>query len=155
MNSLAWLLWHISRAEDIGMNVIIAEQAQVFDDGGWAELLNFPRRDFGPGMTSVEVDELNERIDLDALLAYRAAVGQQTHAILSDISIDRLDRLIEGELLQRAADAGAFGPHASWVPARWDGKPKAFILTHTVLAHSFVHLGQADIVRGLLGLPTV
>ncbi len=36
-NSIAWLLWHMARAEDVVANVLIADRPQVFDEGGWAE----------------------------------------------------------------------------------------------------------------------
>ena len=113
------------------------------------------RRDIGSGMTGAEVDQFNQRVDVDALLAYRAAVGRRTQQIIRALLPDALDAVIDRDLLQRARDAGAFGPHAEWLPQRWEGKPKAFTLTHTVLAHSFLHLGQADLVRGLLGLDTL
>src|SRR5437868_11897107 len=59
-NSLAWLLWHMTRTEDIAANVIIAERPQVFDEGDWAARLNVSRRDLGSGMTDSEVDEFNK-----------------------------------------------------------------------------------------------
>src|SRR5262245_64260846 len=32
LNSLAWLLWHIARAEDIFVNGLVAANPQVFDE---------------------------------------------------------------------------------------------------------------------------
>jgi len=46
LNSLAWLMWHIARAEDIFVNVVFAGRPQVFDDG-WTGKLGVTRRDFG------------------------------------------------------------------------------------------------------------
>src|SRR2546427_266231 len=48
LNSLAWLLWHIARAEDIMVNVILSGREQVCDDG-WLKRLGVSRRDFGIG----------------------------------------------------------------------------------------------------------
>ena len=42
-NSLAWLLWHMARIEDVAVNVVVANRRQVFDEG-WAERLKVPRR---------------------------------------------------------------------------------------------------------------
>ena len=36
-NSIVWLLWHVARAEDVGVNRFAYDRRQVFDDGGWAE----------------------------------------------------------------------------------------------------------------------
>ena len=51
LNSVAWLMWHIARAEDIMVNTILAGRPQVFDDT-WMKRLGIGRRDFGIGMTS-------------------------------------------------------------------------------------------------------
>lgn len=151
-NSLAWLLWHMTRVEDFGANFILAGRPQVFDEDEWAEWLNVSHRYLGSGMTYLEVDEFNQQINIPALLAYRAAVGRQTQEIIRILQPEVLGQEIDGELIQRARAAGAFGPHADWVPPRWQGKQKAFTLTHSVLGHSFLHWGQADVVRGLLGV---
>ena len=153
-NSLAWLLWHVTRVEDASANLIIAERPQVFDEGGWGARLNVPRRDIGTGMTEPEVDEFNRQIDIAALLAYRAAVGQQTQAIVRDLQPEVLDEVIDRDLVQRLRDEGIFSPRISSFLSRWEGKRKEFTLANSVLAHSFLTFGEAFGVRNLLGLPT-
>jgi hypothetical protein len=154
-NSLAWLLWHMTRAEDVGINLVIAERPQVLDEGDWPERLNLLHRDVGTGMTGAEVDEFNERINVDGLLAYRVAVGRRTRGIVRDLQPSVLDEGIDASLVQRARDQQAFGPNAEWVPQRWEGKTKAFTLSWTVLGHSLAHWGECYVIRGLLGLPTI
>jgi hypothetical protein len=39
LHSIAWLLWHISRCEDIGVNRILVDRKQVLDEGGWIDRL--------------------------------------------------------------------------------------------------------------------
>ena len=78
LNSLAWLAWHIARAEDIFLNTILGGRTQLFDDEGWAQRLAVARRDFGIGMTSTEVTELTRQIQVGALREYRDAVGRRT-----------------------------------------------------------------------------
>src|SRR5690349_6343758 len=51
LNSIAWLLWHMARCEDLGMNVLLADRAQVLDDGRWLAALGVSRRDIGTSMT--------------------------------------------------------------------------------------------------------
>src|SRR6185503_18105488 len=74
LNSIAWLMWHIARAEDIMLNPVIANRDQVFADG-WMKKLGIARKDFGIGMKSAEVTELTQQIDVAALREYRDAVG--------------------------------------------------------------------------------
>jgi uncharacterized damage-inducible protein DinB len=154
-NSLAWLLWHMTRAEDIGMNLIIKEKPQVLDKGDWMQRLNVSRRDLGTGMSSEEVDQFNDQINITALLAYRQTVGLSTQEILWDLKPEELEEVIDGDLTQHASDEGAFGPKAEWVAKRWEGKRKAFTLTWTVLGHSMFTFGEGYVVRGLLGLDSI
>jgi hypothetical protein len=154
-NSLAWLFWHMTRAEDIGINVFLADRPQVIDTGDWAARLRMARRDIGAGMSDDEVEVFTAQVDIAALLAYRAEVGRQTQAIIHDLRPEVLDEVIDANLLERARAAGVFGSNAGWLPERWAGKRKTFTLMHTVLAHSFMHLGQADTVRVLLGFKSI
>src|SRR6267143_1763067 len=65
LNSLAWLMLHIARAEDIFANLILSGRDQVVD-GGWLARLKIARPDFGIGMTKPEVAELTSRVDVAA-----------------------------------------------------------------------------------------
>lgn len=154
-NSLAYVLWHMTRTEDIGLNTIIAQCPQVFDDDSWATQLNVLRRDLGTGMTDMEVDTFNQQINVRALFAYRVAVGQRTQVLLRDLRPEILNEVIDSHLIQRVRDEGAFGPNAEWVPQRWAGKRKEYTLTWSVLTHTFLHFGEAYGIRNQLGLPTL
>jgi DinB superfamily len=154
-NSLAWLFWHMTRSEDIGANIILSQTPQIIDSGDWGERLGVSLRDGATGMTDLEVGDLTERINIEALLAYRAAVGRRTQFILRDLRPEVLDEVIDTDLIQQARELGAFGPHGEIVPQRWTGKRKAFTLSHTILGHALLHLGQADTIRSLLGLATI
>src|SRR5262249_39352089 len=57
LNSLAWLMWHIARAEDVFVNALLAAGPQILDET-WKKRLGVDRPDFGIGMTSPEVTHL-------------------------------------------------------------------------------------------------
>lgn len=154
-NSLAWLFWHMTRGEDVGMNLVIAGGPQVLDEGGWIERLGVSFRDVATGMTDQEVDEFSQQVDIEALLRYRVTVGKQTQAIVRQLRPDVLDEKIDNGLVQRVQEAGAFGPNTEWVPKRWLGKSKSFTLLYTVLGHTYIHIGQCEDIRSLLGIPTI
>jgi len=154
-NSMAWLFWHMTRGEDIGINLVIAQKPQVLDEEGWGRRLNVTLRDVATGMTDQEVETFSQAVDIAGLLAYRAAVGRQTQAIVRDLQPEVLDEKINSDLVQRIRDVGAFGPNAEWAPQRWLGKAKSFTLMHTVLGHTHYHLGQCVDVRTLLGFHTI
>ena len=155
LDSLAWLFWHISRVEDFAINLFLAGRAQVLESGAWNEKLGVPLRFIGTRMTSADVDAFNAAIDLDAMLAYRLAVGRRTRQYLGVLRPEQLDELVDVPLLEKARLAGAFMPGDDLVPSRWAGKEKAYVLAHMVLGHTYQHLGEGYVLRGLLGLPNL
>jgi len=108
LNSLAWLLWHIARAEDIMVNQVLAGGGPVLDDS-WKRRLGIGRPDFGIGMTSAEVSDLTRQIDLGALRAYRDAVGLRTRDVISGFTPTDWDGTVAADRVEGAAAAGAFG----------------------------------------------
>ncbi len=40
VTSIAWNIWHLTRAEDAAMSRILTDRRQVLEDGGWAERMN-------------------------------------------------------------------------------------------------------------------
>ncbi len=75
-NSIVWLVWHVARAEDIGVNRFAFQRPQVYDEDGWAERIGTGRRDLGTGMTSDDVSALSAAADVAAVRAYWEAVGR-------------------------------------------------------------------------------
>ena len=108
LNSLAWLMFHIARTEDIFLNPVLVGRAQVFDDT-WMKRLGIGRRDFGIGMTSAEVTDLTRQIELDALREYRDAVGRRTREVVGGFKPADWEGLVTAEALERGAVEGAFG----------------------------------------------
>ena len=82
-------------------------------------------------------------------------MGRQTQATLRTLPESVLGEAIDSAVIGRLRAAGAFGVNADWLAQRWEGKLKGFTLAQSVLGHAYIHLGQADIVRGLLGLPGI
>ena len=152
MNSLAWLLWHTARTEDVTVNLVITAGHQVFDDA-WSRRLGIGRVDIGTGMTDAEVSDLGRRLDLAAARAYRNAVGKRTREVAGGLRVGAWDELVGPADVQRATQAGAFGPHAGWVEKFWQGVTRANRLGATAITHNAMHLGEAAAIRGQLGVP--
>src|SRR5438552_1349888 len=111
-NSIAWLLWHVARAEDIGINRFAIDGREVFDEGGWATRLGTDRREVGTAMTSDEVSVLTPRFSLPALRAYWAAVGQRTVDIIRAYDATEWDTVVDAVRIRRVdRDERGFGPH--------------------------------------------
>jgi DinB family protein len=152
LNSLAWLLWHTARTEDVNVNLVVTAGHQVFDEA-WARRLGVGRPDIGTGMTDAEVTGLSHRLDLAAARAYRVAVGKRTREVVAKLRAGAWDEVVTPLDVSRAAAAGAFGPHAGWVEKFWTGVTKANRLGSTAITHNAQHLGEAVVIRGQLGAP--
>jgi DinB family protein len=153
LNSLAWLMWHIARAEDIMVNALIAGGPQIFDDA-WAKRLGVSRRDFGIGMTSPEVSELTRAVDLAALRDYRDAVGRRTREIVAGFKESDWGGELTAPSLQQAAADGAFGARTEQMVKVFTGRPRTAVLSGIALFHPAGHLGEAVTVRSAGGFGT-
>jgi hypothetical protein len=154
LNSLAWLAWHIARAEDIFLNTILGGRTQLFDDEGWARRLAVARRDFGIGMTSAEVTELTRQIEVGALREYRDAVGRRTREVVSGFKPQDWEGPVATDAVQRAATQGAFGVRTEQIVKAFPGRPRAAMLSGIALFHSAGHIGEAATVRTAGGFGT-
>src|SRR5919109_3280931 len=153
LNSLAWLMWHIARAEDILVNVVLHRRPQVFDDT-WMKRLGIARRDFGIGMTSPEVTELTRQLDLAALREYRDAVGRRTREIVGAFKDQDWQGQVAVDALQRAADQGGFGVRSEALIKAFTGRTRAALLSGIALFHPMSHMGEAATVRSAGGFGT-
>jgi len=153
LNSLAWLMWHISRAEDVMANIVINGRSQVLDDG-WLPRLKIARRDFGIGMTKPEVSELSAAVDIVALRDYRDAVGRRTRDILSAYGPKDWEGDIEAAALERAGSLGCFGNRTEALVKAFTGRPRRAILSGIVVMHSAMHMGEGATVRTAGGFGT-
>ena len=154
LNSLVWLLWHMARTEDAAVNLVVADGGQVLDDD-WARRMNAPWRTIGTGMTDGEVGDLTRRADLDAVRAYRAAVGRRTREVVRALRPEAWDEIVGFADTARAAAAGAFAPKTAWVDGvgykPWQGHSRAAQLAGSAIRHNALHLGEAVTIRALAG----
>ena len=150
LNSLAWLMWHIARAEDFLVNPVLSGRDQILD-AGWLARLRITRRDFGIGMTSAEVSDLTTQIDVSALREYRDAVGRRTREVVGSFGARDWEGQVTVEGLQKAAAQGAFGDRSEQMIKMFTGRPRAAALSGLAVMHSMQHLGEAFTVRSAAG----
>jgi DinB family protein len=152
VNTIAWLLWHSARIEDVALNRFLADRPQVLSDG-WLERLGVGRRDVGTGMNDAEVDELSAGIDLVALRGYRDAVTARTLAVIETLRGLDLEAPVPGERVKAVVlSEDAVAPGAEWLTEFWaGGRSRAWILAQTALLHPFGHYYEARVTAGLWG----
>ncbi len=114
LNPIVWILWHTARCEDMGINRLLVDRAQMLNEDSWVSRLNGPERQIGTGMTKPEVEQLAEQLDLAELLAYRTAVTERTVEVLEGLLTEELmQKLSVDRLRQVFTDEGAGGTAAS------------------------------------------
>lgn len=154
LNSIAWLVWHVARVEDSGLNRLVFDRPQVLDDpdGCWTERMKVPLRHHGTTMTSAEVDDLTARMDLPALRGYAEAVAARTRDLVGALDPASLDDQVEPSHLRRVLfDEGMLRPDPLWKePLPYSGDAKGLLLLHFGLTHGYGHLYDIWTIRGLL-----
>ncbi len=127
-NSIAWLVWHLTRIQDDHM-AGVAGTGQVWVDEGWAGRcgLPFPEGDTGFGHGSDDVAAV--RLDADLLLGYYDATHQRTQAYVETLTVADLEEVID---------------------ERWDPPVTRAVRLVSVISDDLQHAGQAALLRGLL-----
>ena len=154
MNSVAWLVWHMVRAEDCVVNRLVFDRPQVLDDPAtrWPERMRVPLRHHGSTMTSAEVDRLTADVDVAALVAYAAAAGARTHELVEGMRPEMLDEVVEPERLRRVLiDEGLLRAAQTWrEPLPYSGGTRGALLLDLGVIHPTGHFYDIQVVRGVL-----
>jgi hypothetical protein len=127
-NSIAWLVWHLTRVMDHHVSELAGrEQAYVVD--GWAERLgmNPDAQDTGFGHSSQQVGAVRFA-DSAPLLAYLDVVTARTLEYVSGVDATELDRIVD---------------------RRWDPPVTSGVRLVSVIGDCMQHAGQARYVRGV------
>jgi Protein of unknown function (DUF664) len=124
-NSIAWLIWHLSRVQDDHV-ADLAQAEQVWPQ--WRErfALPFGRWATGYGQGPTEVAAV--RASGDLLSDYHQAVHELTMRYVGGITPAELERIVD---------------------TRWDPPVTAAVRLVSVIGDTMQHLGQAAYVRGL------
>lgn len=149
-SSVAWVLWHVARHQDVAVNAVVRGREQVLTAGGWAARVGAAGLGAGVGLSESEDRAAAELLDPDAVDAYHRAVAEETGRWLADVDLAELDRVPDAAAcLQRADVAEDAYP---WLYRMWDGKPVAFHVSWEDVGHGLNHLGELVAIRNMLGL---
>lgn len=141
-NSIAWHYWHIARIEDMTMNILIADDNQIFHSENWSQKLNVPFLHSGNDMTPEEIRELSENICLTSLIDYRKAVGIKTRVIVSSLKPGQLNDRIEQIQINRLFEEQAISKKSTWLAEYWGKKTVAGLILMPATRHNFLHLNK-------------
>lgn len=142
-HSNAWMIWHIARIEDVTMNLLVAGGPQVLHRENWLERLGVSVCDTGNSLDEAGVAKLGAEIDIEALRAYRSAVGRRTREIVKSLRPGEIRRKVEASRLRQVKEEGAVLEEARWLIRYWRGLTTGGLLLMPPTRHNFVHLNEA------------
>lgn len=126
-NSIAWLIWHSARVQDLQL-CGIAGVEQVWTRDGWDDRfgLDLPDNDHGYGHSPDDVGKVRARADL--LAGYYHAVHKVTLSYIASVTADELSRVVD---------------------THWTPPVTASARLVSIVDDCAQHLGQASYVRGI------
>jgi uncharacterized damage-inducible protein DinB len=127
-NSIAWLVWHLTRIQDDHVADVAGEQ-QVWTSQGWAQRLRLPFDESATGYGHGPDEVAAVRVDSGGLLAaYHDAVNEQTRRYLERLTVTELGRTVDDS---------------------WEPPVSLRVRLVSVVTDDLQHAGQAAFVRGI------
>ncbi|GGV04607.1 hypothetical protein GCM10010260_47140 [Streptomyces filipinensis] len=128
-NSIAWLVWHLTRVQDDHIADAF-DLDQVWLSQGWEKRfgLDLPRHDTGYGHSPAKIAKVRVE-SADQLTGYYDAVHEQSLGALRSLAAKDLERVVD---------------------ERWDPPVSLGVRLVSVLSDDLQHIGQAAYLRGLL-----
>jgi len=128
-NSIAWLVWHLTRIQDDHV-ADVAGRDQVWTAAGWVERFNLPfdPHAHGYGHTSADVAAVQVE-SAELLTGYYDAVHDRTIEYVKGLRDADLDRIVD---------------------TRWDPPVTLGVRLVSVISDDLQHAGQAAFIRGIL-----
>jgi hypothetical protein len=142
-HSIAWLIWHIARCEDVTLNLLVAGSPQILHRDDWLKQMNIRVCDTGNAMDHAEITNFSNVIDIEALRAYRLAVGRRTREIVRQLEPAKLKQKVEPSRIQQVMDEGAVVEAARGIADYWSKRTIAGLLLMPATRHNLIHLQEA------------
>jgi hypothetical protein len=141
--TIAWALWHIARIEDLTVNILVADNGQLFNDE-WRKQLNVSITDTGNALSDDEIMQFSRQLNIDKLIEYRNAVGQRTRDIVKSLSAEDIKRKVSIHGLETIKGVGGVTNHVDslWLLDFWGKKDMAGILLMPPTRHVILHLND-------------
>ncbi|MBV9659780.1 MAG: DUF664 domain-containing protein [Acidimicrobiales bacterium] len=126
-NTIAWLVWHLTRIQDDHVAGAFGVD-QLWTRDGWVARFGLPfdPAETGYGQDHAAVGEVD--VPADVLASYHEAVAERTITVLCGVDDDDLDRIVDD---------------------RWDPPVTLAVRLVSVIVDDLQHLGQAAYIRGL------
>ncbi|MEI7546556.1 MAG: hypothetical protein WCK21_00650 [Actinomycetota bacterium] len=147
--TLAGLLLHIARHQDLAVNAVIRNHSPLFQ--AHREALGLADAGLSVGLSESEDRAVTAHLRPALLLNYLTAVFDQTAEWLQPLGSLVLD--IEPHAERRlTTNAGLDREELPWLYTMWEGKQLWWFVQWPVLGHAHAHIGEATSIRNRMGL---
>jgi hypothetical protein len=150
-NSVAWLVWHVARSEDMIVNAIIREQPQILLEDAWQEKLGIDATHIGTGLGDDEVGNFTDKLDPIAADDYWRTVAESTYEWLRTLEASDLDRIPDFDKVLKAIPSVLASGDSQGAIDFWNGRSVAYLLGGVVINHGYIHVGEMQAITGRLG----
>ncbi len=128
-NSIAWLVWHLTRIQDDHI-AGVTQAEQVWASGGWVERFGLPFNQLAHGYGHSSADVAAVRVESAELLTgYYDAVHEQTIRFVAGLTDADLPRVVD---------------------EHWDPPVTLAVRLVSVISDDLEHAGQAAFIRGIV-----
>ena len=141
MNSLAYAKEHghlPSFLSFFGLN-----SPQLLNQDNWQQKMNVAICHTGNSMNSKKIISFSDTVKIDALLAYRLAVGLRTREITLQLTPNALKQKVDPICIQRVMNEGAIIKEACGIANYRSKRTIAGLLLMPATRHNNVHLNEA------------
>lgn len=149
-HSIAWILWHTTRCEDITMNLLVAGTPQILLTGRCLREMKSTIRHTGNAMDQAEMAAFSKAIDIEALRNYRIAVCRRTREIVRQLQPADLKRKVEASRMQQVWSEGAVVEDARGIADYWSKRNVAGLLLMPATRHHLTHWNEALELKRLI-----
>ena len=147
--TLAGLLFHVARHQDLAVNAVIRNHEPIF--ATHREALGLADARTAVGLAEQEDRAATALVSPAALLAYATEVFDGTAEWLSPLGSMALD--IEPNTAYRLTHrAGLDADELPWLYSMWEGKALWWFVQWPVIGHGHAHVGEAIGLRNRMGL---
>lgn len=94
-NPPKWILWHMIRGEDFGLNRFVYNREQIFTKKNWNRKMNINITGLGTGMSKEEVRELDDRLKLNLINDYREEMYFEYCNAMRELTTEKLNAVVE------------------------------------------------------------
>ena len=142
-HSIAWILFHLARIEDITMNMLVEGSPQLYTKDDWGTKLKSTIHHSANQMNDASIVDLSASLDLKELREYRLSVGRRTRAIVKKLKMEELTSGVDPVRIEKVREEGAVIPEAIGIVNYWGSRTIAGLLLMPPTRHNFTHLNEA------------